>query len=464
MERYLNGETPDYAELEKSLAGGVASGAVFPVLCCSASSGVGVDRLARLIEELCPSPATRGPVTAEAGDTTTEIPCDPAGPTLLTVTKTYNDSHTGKLSLCKVISGTLAPDAILVNSRTRDEERLHALQSIAGHATAPATSVPAGDFVAVPRLNGTRTGDTLAPKGQPVTVPPPTLATPALRVAVKPATRADDDKLMSALQRLCDEDPSLTVTRDDETHQTILGVSGEVHLAVSLERLDRKCNVHVEREDLRIPYRETITRLAQAEGKHKKQSGGHGQFGVAHLRLEPLPRGEGFQFHDEVVGGAIPRQYIPAVEKGVIETFASGGLYGYPIVDVSVTVDDGKAHSVDSNEVSFKMAAALAVRQAMSEAGPIVLEPISRLSVTIPSDCQGDVLGDLHSRRARIVGTDSSDDGYQVVTATAPAAELTRYAVDLRALTGGRGTFEVAYDHYDAVPEHLMSSIPKLEH
>jgi elongation factor G len=223
--------------------------------------------------------------------------------------------------------------------------------------------------------------------------------------------------------------------------------------------------VHVEREDLRIPYRETITRQAQAEGKHKKQSGGHGQFGVCHLRLEPLPRGTGFEFHDEVVGGAIPRQYIPAVEKGVLETFALGGLFGYPVVDVAVTVDDGKAHSVDSNEVSFKMAAALAVRQAMSEAGPIVLEPISRLSVTIPSECQGDVLGDLHSRRARIVGTDSSeDDGYQVVTATAPAAELTRYAVDLRALTGGRGTFEVAYDHYDAVPEHLMSSIPRLEH
>ncbi len=463
MERYLNGESLDYAELEKSLAGGVASGAVFPVLCCSASSGVGVDRLARLVEELCPSPATRGPVTAAAGTTTTEIDIDPDGPTLLTVTKTYNDSHTGKMSLCKVISGTLEPDAVLVNSRTRDEERLHALQSIAGHATAPATSVAAGDFVAIPRLNGTRTGDTLAPKGQPVTIQPPVLPTPALLVAVKPATRADDDKLMSALQRVCDEDPSLTVIRDDETHQTILGVSGEVHLAVTVERLERKCNVHVEREDLRIPYRETITRPAQAEGKHKKQSGGHGQFGVCHLRLEPLPRGEGFAFRDEVVGGAIPRQYIPAVEKGVMETFSSGGIYGYPIVDVAVTVDDGKAHSVDSNEVSFKMAAALAIRQAMGEAGPIVLEPISRLSVTIPSECQGDVLGDLHSRRARIIGTDSGEDGYQVVTATAPAAELTRYAVDLRALTGGRGTFEVAYDHYDAVPEHLTATIPRLE-
>ncbi len=464
MERYLEGQTLDYAELEKSLAGGVASASVFPVLCCSAASGVGVDRLARLVEELCPSPAARPPLTATAGTETVEIPSDPAGQTVLTVTKTYNDSHTGKMSLCKVVSGTLQPDALLVNSRSREEERLHALQSIAGHATAPAKSIPAGDFVAVPRLNGTRTGDTLAPKGQPIVVTPPALPPPALQVAVKPATRADDDKLMSGLQRLCDEDPSLSVTRDDETHQTILGVSGEVHLAVTLERLERKCNVHVEREELRIPYRETITAPAQAEGKHKKQSGGHGQFGVCHLRLEPLPRGEGFAFRDEVVGGAIPRQYIPAVEKGVIETFASGGMLGYPVVDIAVTVDDGKAHSVDSNEVSFKMAAALAVKAAMAEAGPIVLEPISRLEITIPVECQGDVLGDLHARRARIIGTDPAvDEGYQTVTATAPTAELTRYAVDLRALTGGRGSFTVAYDHYDAVPDHLTASIPKLE-
>ena len=434
MERYLNGETLDYGELEKSLAGGVASASVFPVLCCSATSGVGVDRLARLIEELCPTPASRPPVLATAGTETAEIPCDPGGPTLLTVTKTFNDGHTGKISLCKVLSGTLQPDAVLINVRTREEERLHALQSMAGHATAPASTVTAGDFVAVPRLNGTHTGDTLTPKGQPVVVPPPTLPAPALQVAVKPATRADDDKLMSALHRLEEEDPTLTVARDDETHQTILGVSGEVHLAVTLERLGRKCNVHVEREELRIPYRETISRPAHAEGKHKKQSGGHGQFGICHLRLEPLGRGEGFAFRDEVVGGAIPRQYIPAVEKGVLETFGAGGVHGYPVVDIAVTVDDGKAHSVDSNEVSFKMAAAQAVRAALAEAGPVVLEPISRLSVTIPAECQGDVLGDLHARRARIIGTDPADDGYQTVTATAPTAELTRYAIDLRAL------------------------------
>jgi elongation factor G len=249
------------------------------------------------------------------------------------------------------------------------------------------------------------------------------------------------------------------VTRSDETRQTILGVNGEVHLAVAIERLGRKFNVHVEREDVRIPYRETISMSAHAEGKHKKQSGGHGQFGICHLRLEPLSRGEGFAFRDEVVGGAIPRQYIPAVEKGVIETMEAGGVLGYPIVDVAVTVDDGKAHSVDSNEVSFKMAAAAAFRQAMHEAGPVLLEPISKIEVAVPADNQGDVLADLHARRARIIGTDQSEDGFHVVTALVPTAELSRYAIDLRAVTGGRGSFKMDYDHYDAVPEHLAASI-----
>ncbi|HEX3795055.1 MAG TPA: elongation factor G [Acidimicrobiales bacterium] len=459
MERYLAGEAIDYSELEKSLAGGVASGTVFPVLCCSGLTGVGVDRLARLIEELCPPPGSRPPLTVEAGSTTTEVPCDPSGPTLLSVVKTFSDNHSGTISLCKVHSGTLNPDDVLINTRSRNEERLHALTALCGHNATPTTRVVAGDFVALPRLNGTHTGDTLAPKGQPVRVLGPDRSAPALRVAVTPVSRSDDDKLMSALQRLCDEDPALTVSREDETHQTILGVNGEVHLAVTLERLSRKSNVHVEREELRIPYRETITVTAQAEGKHKKQSGGHGQFGICHLKLEPLPRGEGFVFHDEVVGGAVPRQYIPAVEKGVLETMAAGGTFGFPVVDIAVTLDDGKAHSVDSNEVSFKMAAAAAIRQAMSEAAPIILEPVSKLEVTVPAANQGDVLGDLHGRRARIVGTDQAAEGYQTVTALVPTAEVSRYAIDLRALTGGRGSFTVAYDHYDAVPDHLAAAI-----
>jgi elongation factor G len=459
--RYLDGEQIERSELEASLASGVAAGAVFPVLCCSGTTGVGVDRLARLIVELCPSPDHGRLSEVAAGGTTTEVPADPNGAPLLVVCKTLSDQHAGRLSLCKVLSGTLKPDTVLTNPRTHTDERLHVLSLLRGHETTPVDAVAAGDFVAIPRLTGSLTGDTLAPKDKPVTVVFPAPETAALSVAVAPASRADEDKLMSSLQRLCEEDRSLSVTRNDEAHQTVLGVSGEVHLAVTLERLSRKFGVTVERQEVAIPYRETISKPAAAEGRHKKQSGGHGQFGVCHLRVEPLERGEGFQFHDEVVGGAIPRQYIPAVEKGVVEAMARGGAYGYPVVDVSVTVDDGKYHSVDSSELSFKTAAVLAFREAVAHAGPILLEPVSRLSVQVPAELQGDVLGDLNSRRGRIVGTEVTEDSLQEVTAMVPTAELARYAVDLRALTGGRARFRAEHDHYDPVPEHLVAGLAR---
>ncbi|HEX3946075.1 MAG TPA: elongation factor G, partial [Acidimicrobiales bacterium] len=339
MARYLDGETISRIELQASLAGGVAAGVVFPVLCCSGATGVGVDRLARLLVELCPSPAHHRPAVVRAGDQTVEVPCDPAGRPLLVVARSLSDHHSGKLSLCKVLSGTVQPDLVLVNTRTRVDERLHVLQTLRGHEVIPTTEAVAGDFVAIPRLADAATGDTLAPKGSPVTVELPDPGPPPLSVAVRPVSRQDDDKLMSALQRLCEEDAALRVSRDDETHQTLLGVAGEVHLAVTLERLSRKFGVSVEREEVQIPYRETVATTATAEGRHKKQSGGHGQFGVCHLRIQPLGRGEGFAFVDQVVGGAIPRQYIPAVEKGVREAMAQGGTLGHPVVDVSVAVD-----------------------------------------------------------------------------------------------------------------------------
>ncbi len=451
MTRYLDGETIERAELQKALATGVAEASVFPVLCASAISGVGVDRLARVLAELAPPADHRYPIEVSAGDTLSEVDCDPAGPLLLAVCKTLSDQHAGRISVCKVLSGTVHPDAMLTNTRTRSEERLHVLELLRGHATSPVTEAVAGDFVAVPRLSGTKTGDTLAPKGQPVAFVLPEPDPPALLAAVKPSSRADEDKLMSSLQRLSEEDPSLRVTRVDETHQTVLGTAGEVHLGITLERLSRKFNVNVEREEVIVPYRETVTKPAEAEGRHKKQTGGHGQFGVVHLRIEPLPRGEGFQFHDKVVGGAIPRQYIPAVEKGVIEAMEQGGQYGYPVVDVSVTCDDGKYHSVDSSEMSFKMAGSLAFKTALEQAGVVVLEPISELVVTVPAEVQGDVLGDLHSKRGRVQGTESADS-MQMITALVPTAELSRYAIELRAITGGRGRFRIGHDHYDVRP------------
>ena len=451
MTRYLDGETIKRPELQTALASGIASGSVFPVLCASAISGVGIDRLANLLAELAPPANHRYPVGVLAGDTTSEVAFDPAGPPLLAVCKTLSDQHAGRLSLCKVVSGTIRPDVVLTNTRTRSEERLHVLELLRGHATSPVPEAVAGDFVAVPRLAGTRTGDTLAPKGLPVSFPLPEPDPPALQAAVKPSSRADEDKLMSSLQRLAEEDPAISVFRVDETHQTVLGTAGEVHLSITLERLTRKFGVHVEREEVIVPYRETVTQGAEAEGRYKKQTGGHGQFGVVHLRIEPLGRGEGFQFHDAVVGGAIPRQYIPAVEKGVMEAMDQGGKFGYPVVDVSVTCDDGKFHPVDSSEMSFKMAGALAFRSALDKASVVVLEPISQVAVTVPAEVQGDVLGDLHAKRGRVQGTDSTD-GMQTITALVPTAELSRYAVDLRAITGGRGRFRISHDHYDIKP------------
>ncbi|HEY3941305.1 MAG TPA: elongation factor G [Acidimicrobiales bacterium] len=450
--RYLDGETIPRHELEESLASGVAAGAVFPVLCCSGLSGVGVDRLARLLVELCPSPDRRPPVTVTAGDTLQEVPCDPGGQPLLAVCKVLADQHTGRIALAKVLSGVIQPDEVLVNTRTRADERLHLLEQLRGKEVSPVSEAVAGDFVALRRLNGTLPGDTLAPKGMPVAVARPGTDPPPLSIAIRPASHTDEDKLMSALQRLCEEDPALAVRRDDETHQTVLGVSGEVHGAVTLERLARRYHVTVEREDLAVAYRETIASPAETQETYKKQTGGHGQYAVVRLRVEPLGRGEGFTFHDEVVGGAIPRQYLPAVEKGVREAMAHGGPHGYPVVDVAVTCDDGKHHPVDSSEMSFKTAGSLAFNAALRKAGSVVLEPISRVEVTVPGEAQGEVLGDLHARRGRVQGTQGAAGDLQTIVALVPTAELVRYAADLRAITGGRGRFRATHDHYDVVP------------
>jgi len=463
MERYLEGEIPATEELEATLASGMAEGLVFPVVCGSAVTGVGIDRLASLLAEIAPSPDARPPVKVRAGDTEQEVVCDPAGQPLARVFKTISDPYVGKISLLRVLSGTLRPDSVLTNPRSHTEAKLHVLQLLRGKEAEPVTEAQAGDLVAVPKLSDTATGDTLAPKGTPVTVPGPDPEPVALAVAIRPKSKGDEDKLMTGLHRLQDEDPALLVERVDETHQTILRGTGETHLAVAAERLHRKFGVDVETEDVRIPYRETISTQAEAEGRYKKQTGGHGQFGVASLRIEALQRGEGFHFIDQVVGGAIPRQYIPAVEKGVLEAMSLGGIFGYPVVDVQATCYDGKFHAVDSSEMSFKMAGSLAFREAMAKADPVLLEPISRLEVTVPASMQGEVLGDLNARRGRVQGTDTTDGGRQVITALVPTSEIQRYAVDLRSLTGGRGRFRAEHDHYDVMPANLADRMTKVK-
>ena len=461
MERYLEGDVPSTEELEGTLAGGVAQGVVFPVVCGSAATGVGIDRLATLLCEIAPAPDARPPVEVLAAGSASEVACDPAGQPLARVFKTVSDPYVGKISLLRVLSGTIRPDTVLTNPRTHNDERLHVLQLLRGKETEPMSEAQAGDIVAVPKLSETATGDTLAPKGTPVVVPAPEPEPIALSIAIRPKSKGDEDKLMTGLHRLQEEDPALQVERVDETHQTIMRGTGETHLAIACERLQRKFGVEVLSEEVLIPYRESVTKPADAEGKYKKQTGGHGQFGVASVRIAPLERGEGFHFVDEVVGGAIPKQYIPAVEKGVIEAMGQGGAFGYPVVDVQVTCYDGKYHPVDSSEMSFKMAGSLAFKEAMAKAGPVLLEPLSKLEVTVPASMQGDILGDLNSRRGRVQGTDTLDGGLQVITAIVPTAEIQRYAVDLRSLTGGRGRFRAEHDHYDVVPANLVDKLAK---
>lgn len=453
LERYLAGDVPAPPELERTLAHEVLTGAIVPVLVGSAVTGVGVDKLADAIVHLGPPPR---PARILVGGQETEVPADPAGEPLVHVFRTIAEEFVGQISLLKVLSGTLRPDDRLTNAATGAEERLHGLFRLRGKEHLVASAAPAGDLVAVAKLTGSPAGTLLARPGRPVALPGAPPPPPAYTIAVRAASPSDEDKLSDALRRLVAEDTALRVETQPETGQVLLHGSGDTHVQVAIERLSRKFGVAVEPEEVRIPYRETIKAPASAEGKLKKQSGGHGQFAVAQLRVFPAPRGSGFTFVDKIVGGAIPRNYLPAVEKGIEEAMRAGGPHGHPVVDVQVECVDGKYHSVDSSDMAFRTAAALGLKEALAAAGTVVLEPISALVVRVPEGHQGDVLADLAARRGRVQRTDMLDDGTHEIEALVPASELRRYVIDLRSLTGGRGTFTVTHDHYDVLPDHLL--------
>jgi len=464
LERYLEGDVPRVEELERTLHDGMDASTVFPVVVGSATKEIGIDRLADFLVEIGPSPLDR-PATVTAGDQEIEVAADTDGNPLAFVFKTVADPYVGQVSLFRVLSGIIRPDNHLTNSRSGADERLHGLLTMRGKDQEVANQLVAGDIGAVAKLTDTATSDTLAPKGTPVTVPAIALPEPTLAVAIVPRTQADEDRLAPALHRLQDEDPGLVVERIDETHQTLLWGTGETHLQITMEKLGRKFGANVDTEDVRVPYRETVTGSAKGvEGKHKKQTGGHGQFGVCVIDIEPTPRGSGFEFVSQVVGGAISKSYIAAVQKGIDETMGSGGVLGYPVVDVQVTLTDGKEHSVDSSEMAFKVAGRLAFKAAMDQAGPVILEPISRLEVTVPNELQGDVLGDLNARRGRVQGTELAVGGQSTIVALVPASEVQRYAIDLRSLTGGRGRFRATHDHYDPLPPHLIDAVRRDVH
>jgi elongation factor G len=458
LERYLSGEVPTAAELERTLAAEVLQCSEFPVLLGSATTGVGIDRLADYLCQLGPSPADR-PVTVTGGTEQVPVPADASGPAVAYVFKTVADQFVGQVSLFKVLSGTLHGDDRLVNSTTSTEERLHGLFHVRGKEHVPVNHVVAGDIGGIAKLASTPSHSTLAAKGTPVRVEAPAVQSPNYQLALEPLTQSDDDKLSDALSRLVSEDPTLRVVRSEESHQTVLCGAGDTHLSVALERLSRKFGVNVSTAEVKVPYRETISANADAEGKVKKQSGGHGQFAVVNLRVAPTERGSGSEFVDSIVGGAIPRNFLPAVQKGTEETMATGGVFGFPIVDVRVECYDGKYHSVDSSDMAFRTAASLGLKEALAKASPVVLEPISMVTVNVPESMQGDVLGDINSRRGRVSGSNPLGDGHVEISAMVPAGEIQRYAVDLRSMTGGRGSFESVHDHYDVLPSHLASRL-----
>ncbi len=459
-EVYLEqGQLADDA-LTQGLHAAVRAGTLVPVLCVAATRGRGVTPLLDALVRLLPAPTERDPIGAHNGKgTAVPVAPDPAGPLAAQVWKTMADPYVGKLSYFRVFSGVLKSDAQVWNAGKGKVERIGQLLQLRGKHQEPAAEFPAGDIGAVAKLADAATGDTLTDKDKSVALEPIEFPKPAIAMAVQPKSKADEDKLGSALARLVEEDHTLATLRANEMHQTILAGMGESHLEIVADRLKRKFGVEVTLSLPRVAYRETVRAHARVQGKHKKQSGGRGQYGDCWIELDPAGRGGGYEFVDKVFGGAIPRQYIPAVEKGVNDAMHEGIVAGYPVVDVKVTLVDGSYHDVDSSEMAFKIAGSMAFKRAMQEAKPVLLEPIGTVAVHVPDDQMGDIIGDLNSKRGHIQGMEPGGDGTTTVRAQVPMAEMLRYASDLRSLTGGRGTFELEFSHYAEVPSQIADKV-----
>jgi elongation factor G len=459
IESYLDkGELTD-EEFDTGLKKGVESGQLIPVVLGSALHNIGTDRLAKAIIDFLPSPDQSPAQLGKAlgGDEVIEV--KPGNGMLASlVFKTIADPYAGKLTLFRVYSGSVKPDTSVFNANHEADERVGQLFALQGKKQVPLPEIIAGDMGTVAKLKVTATGDTLTAKGKGVQFDPIVFPNPVLARAMVPKTRADEEKISNSLHRLVEEDPTLKVERDAQTHELLVSGMGSEHLDVIIERLKRRFGVEVDVKPPKVPYRETIRGKTKIQGKHKKQSGGRGQFGDTWLEISPLPRGGGFQFENRIVGGAIPKTYIPAVEKGVQEAMGQGVLAHCPMVDVKVALVDGSYHDVDSSEMAFKIAGSIGFKKGVLECKPVLLEPVMTMEVVVPSEFVGDVIGDLNSKRGKILGVDANDDN-QNVRAHVPMASILSYAPELRALTSGRGIFVMEFDHYDVVPEHLISKI-----
>ncbi|WP_448006539.1 elongation factor G [Agromyces bauzanensis] len=459
LEAYLEGNEPPAGDLQRTFAREVATGEAVPVVVCSGLTGTGVDRVADLLCALAPSALDHdGKIVVGDGEGGTEVAVapNPDGEVLVHVFRTVADPFVGQVSMLKVLSGVLRPSDRVRNATTGVDERIHGLFRLRGAEHLPADSLRVGEVGAVAKLTGSPSGSLLWSRSNGTARPAPRpRRAPVFAVSLEPASQSDDEKLSGALARLVAEDPTLIIDRAGGA--TILRGLGDTHLAVAVERLARVFGVHVNTGPAPVAYRETIAGSAQVEGKLKKQSGGHGQFAVVQLRVSPLPPGQGFEFVDKVVGGAVPRTYIPAVEKGARDALATGGPQGHPVVDVRVELYDGKAHSVDSSEMAFRTAASIGVKAALAEAGTVLLEPVSIVTVTVPSELQGTVLTDLSGRRGRVSATEAADDGRARVVASVPDAELERYVLDLRSMTGGQAELVITPDRYVKAPSSVRA-------
>jgi len=474
MDRYVGGEEIDEKVLVDDLERAIARATFFPVVPVCSLTGVGCTELLDLAVRGFPSPAEHPSpdVFLPSGAAAAAITADPAGPLVAEVVKTTSDPYVGRLSLVRVFSGTLVADqSVHVSGHFTaffgdgaghpdhdEDEKIGALAHVFGRAQVPVGQVVAGDICAIGRLTRAETGDTLSDVADPRVLRPWSMPEPLLPVAVVARSKADDDKLSQALGRLAAEDPSLRIDNNAETHQLVLWCMGESHAEVTLERLAERYGVHVDPVPIAVSLRETFASRAVGLGRHVKQSGGHGQYAVCHIEVEPLPEGSGFEFVDKVVGGSVPRQFIPSVEKGVRSQMERGVRMGHPVVDVRVTLTEGKAHSVDSSDMAFQAAGALALREAAAAAAVTMLEPYDRVTVLIPDELIGPVMSDLSARRGRLLGTDKVGDRTQVL-AEVPQTELVRYAVDLRSSTHGAGVFTRTFAHYEAMPEEVARAV-----
>jgi elongation factor G len=460
IEEYLESGSLPEEHIVSGAKDGFARARLAPVILGSAAKAMGIDRLLDFIVEEFPSPIERGAVEVHGkADATEERPCDPSGPATAFVFKTVSDPFVGHITMFRVFSGKVRPDGSLHNATQGTDERIGQLFTLRGKEHESMTEIAAGDIGAVAKLAHAHTGDTFSTKDSPVTLPSIELPEPLLAYAIAPKTKGDEDKLATGLARLREEDPTLRVSRNEETHETVMHGMGEAHLEVMIERLKRKFGVEVTTAPAKIAYRETVRRKGKAQGRHVKQTGGHGQYAVCSIELEPLPRGEGFVYEDKIFGGAIPQQFIPSIEKGIVRTMSDGVLSGNPMVDVKVTLVDGKFHPVDSSDMAFQIAGSLALKEAVDQAGVVLLEPVVTLDVVVPEAYTGDVMGDLNAKRGKIAGMDQLVGGKQRIRALVPQAEVARYVIDLRSMTGGRGAFEMTFDHYEEMPQHLAQKV-----